>query len=66
MVPHGILAAQARLTVYLMLDLDSQADRLASLGDHRRGRGCLYIKRLSDIDMGVLEDLIRASCGGSR
>ena len=28
------------------------------LGKHRRGKGCLYIKRLSQIDMAVLERLI--------
>lgn len=31
------------------------------LGKHRRGKGCLYIKRLPAIDLGVLEVLIRQS-----
>jgi len=29
-----------------------------ALGKHRRGKGCLYVKRLADIDMGALEALI--------
>lgn len=33
-------------------------DDLASLGRWRRGKGCLYVKRLSDIDIAVLEALI--------
>ena len=33
------------------------ADVMA-LGRHRRGKGCLYVKRLADIDMGALEALI--------
>lgn len=30
----------------------------SALGKHRRGKGCLYVKRLSGIDMAVLERLI--------
>jgi hypothetical protein len=33
---------------------------LAKLGKHRRGKSCLYVKKLADIDMGVLELLVRA------
>ena len=33
---------------------------LAQLGRHRRGKGCLYVKKLADVDMGVLETLVRA------
>lgn len=36
-----------------------KADGLARLGKHKMGKGCLYVKRLSDIDLAVLEDLIR-------
>jgi hypothetical protein len=48
----------------LVLYLPSSADRddlLARLGKHAEGRGCLYIKRLSDVDMGVLETLVRSA-----
>lgn len=31
---------------------------LPGLGRHRRGKGCLYVKRLSDIDMAVMDALI--------
>ena len=31
---------------------------LAKLGKHRKGKSCLYIKRLSDIDTGVLRRLM--------
>ncbi len=69
----GFSPRKQALTLYLMLDLDRQEQALASLGKHKRGRGCLYIKRLSDIDADVLGGLIRASsaqggdasCGGS-
>ena len=34
---------------------------LARLGKHRRGKGCLYLKRLGDVDLEVLQALIAAS-----
>jgi hypothetical protein len=47
--------AQA-LTVYVMGGLRFQADRLARLGRHKvSGGGCLYLRRLADVDTGVLE-----------
>ena len=58
----GFSPRKRALTVYLMLDLDRQKEALAALGRHRRGKGCLYIRRLADIDTQVLEDLIRSSC----
>ena len=35
--------------------------RLARLGKHETGKGCLYIKKLADVYMGVLEDLVVAA-----
>lgn len=38
-----------------------RAALLAQLGKHREGKGCVYIKRLSDVDAGVLAQLCEAS-----
>jgi hypothetical protein len=35
--------------------------RLARLGKHSTGKGCLYINKLADVDAGVLEELVRAA-----
>ena len=51
----GFSPRKAELVFYLA-GLDD-AD-FATLGKHRRGKGCLYVKRLSAIDMAVLEALI--------
>ena len=48
--------AQA-LTLYGVLP-NTQSNRLAQLGKHQTGKGCLYIKRLADIDTAVLQQLI--------
>lgn len=49
------------LTIYLALeDIKDKDELLAKLGKHKvSGRTCLYIKRLSDVDLQVLEELLR-------
>lgn len=50
------------LTLYIMTGLDQYQDLLARLGKHKKtGKGCLYIKRLSDVDQTVLRELIQES-----
>jgi hypothetical protein len=41
-------------------------ERLARLGKHSTGKGCLYINKLADVDAGVLEELVQAAWQGSR
>ena len=36
-------------------------DRLARLGKHSPGNGCLYINKLADVDAGVLEEMVAAA-----
>ena len=49
------------LTLYIMSGADSHTELLKKLGKHSVGGGCLYIKRLSDIDLPTLKKLIRES-----
>ena len=49
------------LTLYVMSGKGSHTDLLAKLGKHSVGRGCLYLKRLSDVDVPTLEKLIKAA-----
>jgi hypothetical protein len=50
---------KANLTLYLSLGRGVDENLLAKLGKHKMGMGCLYIKRLSDVDEGVLKKLIK-------
>ncbi len=52
--------AQA-LTLYIMSGFDGYDDLLARLGKHSTGKSCLYIKRLSDVDLDVLRELVAES-----
>lgn len=57
----GFSPRKRELTLYLMAGFEGQEELLDQLGRHRIGKGCLYVKRLSDVDMKVLEKLVRAS-----
>jgi hypothetical protein len=43
--------------------IDSQDPLLAKLGKHTTGKACIYIKRLEDVDMSVLERIVKRSYG---
>ncbi|RZL24235.1 MAG: DUF1801 domain-containing protein [Rhodococcus sp. (in: high G+C Gram-positive bacteria)] len=57
----GFSPRATALTLYLSLDFDEHASTLGRLGKHKIGKGCLYVKRLSDIDRSVLEELVTES-----
>ena len=44
-----------------MTGFEPHPDLMARLGTHSTGTSCLYIKRLSDIDLDVLRELVVAS-----
>ena len=49
------------LTIYIMSGFDRYGHLLEKLGKHSLGKGCLYIKRLQDVDKKVLKELITES-----
>lgn len=49
------------ITVYLMDGTELYADQLAKLGKHKISKVCVYIKKLADIDMSVLEKIVTQS-----
>ena len=57
----GFSPRKQNLTLYIMGYLEFYTDILENLGKHKHGKGCLYIKKLEDIDVTVLETLIKTS-----
>ncbi|MFE6965336.1 DUF1801 domain-containing protein [Agromyces sp. NPDC057679] len=49
------------MTVYLVPGLTEHPELLERLGPHTTGVGCLYMKNLEDVDLEVLEALVRES-----
>jgi hypothetical protein len=56
----GFSPRKANLTLYLM-SMQAHATSLKKLGKHKIGGGCLYINKLEDIDMKILEGIIKDS-----
>lgn len=57
----GFSPRAQNLTIYIMPGFGAYDDLMKRLGKHRTGKSCLYIKRLSDVDVGVLQRLIDES-----
>lgn len=57
----GFAPRKAALTLYGLTYYGSNADLLDRLGPHTTGKGCVYLKRLDDVDREVLEELITRS-----
>ncbi|REJ83727.1 MAG: DUF1801 domain-containing protein [Bacteroidetes bacterium] len=57
----GFSPGKSRLSVYVMYDINTETQLLKSLGPHKKGKGCLYINKLSDINLDVLKKLIKKS-----
>lgn len=58
----GFSPRKNSLTLYVLRSgEDKYQDLLSKLGKHTTGKACLYIKRLSDINMNVLEELIKSA-----
>lgn len=60
----GFSPRKANLSLYLSMNIKKHEETLSKLGKHKTGVGCLYINKLEDIDMKVLEELIDASLNG--
>jgi uncharacterized protein DUF1801 len=57
---------KAATVLYGMTGCSEAAALLAKLGKHATGKGCLYIKKLADVDQRVLETLIVKSLAAKR
>lgn len=57
----GFSPRKANLSLHLAGDIKSHADALKKLGKHKTGGGCLYINKLEDVDMKILEGIINAT-----
>ena len=49
------------LTLYIMDGFDEYDELLGRLGKYKLGKSCLYINKLADVDMEVLQELVRKS-----
>jgi len=57
----GFSPRKQDLTLYVMMGFEKYDELMNQLGKHRKGKSCLYIKRLSDIHVPTLKKLIKRS-----
>jgi hypothetical protein len=57
----GFSPRKQNLTLYLVPGFDAYGSLLERLGKHTTGKVCLYIKKLEDVDLDVLRELVRLS-----
>ena len=63
----GFASRKGDITIYGVVAEDADPATLIALGKHKRGKGCLYVKHLADVNLDVLErligDAVRAKLG---
>lgn len=57
----GFSPRKTDLTIYVMAGFEEFAELMARLGKFKTGKSCLYVKKLADIDLTLLRQLIAAS-----
>ena len=55
----GFSPRKGSLSLYIMPGYQDYGDILDRLGKHKMGKACLYINKLADVDMDVLEELVK-------
>ncbi|MCU1263942.1 MAG: hypothetical protein JWM21_260 [Acidobacteria bacterium] len=61
----GFSPRKTDLTLYIMQGTDAFPDLLKRLGKHKARKSCLYIKKLADVDLDVLRELLKQSVAKS-
>lgn len=57
----GFSPRKGKISLYLTFDADKLTKQFPDLGKYKTGKGCIYINKLSDIDIRQLESLIRTA-----
>ena len=62
----GFSPRKAKMVLYIMPGFSGVDDLMTRLGKHKVGKSCLYVNKLADVDMEVLEELVRQSVAHMR
>ena len=62
----GFAARGRELVVYIAPDFEGRDVLLAKLGEHKTGKVCVYIRRLANVDLKVLEKLVAKSVADTK
>lgn len=62
----GFSSRKGDISIYGTASAPAHEELLVRLGKHKMGKGCLYIRKLADVDVKVLEQLVAAAVGVKR
>ncbi len=62
----GFSSRKGDISLYLTASFPGQDELLTRLGKHKRSKGCLYIRRLADVDLEVLEKVVAGALAQRR
>jgi Domain of unknown function (DU1801) len=62
----GFSPRKAATVLYSVMGFSGSEAFLAKLGKHTTGKGCLYLKKLADVDQKVLEEMVAKSVAATR
>lgn len=57
----GFSPRKGKLSLYVTFDALKLTSKFPNLGKYKLGKGCIYINKLADVDMGELEKLVRVA-----
>ncbi len=57
----GLAARSTAIVLYLTANFDQRETLLKQFGKHKTGKGCIYIQKLEDIDLEILEKMVNNS-----
>lgn len=57
----GFSPRKQNLTIYIMSGFENEKELLSQLGKHKLGKSCLYINKLEDVDLNILEKIVKAN-----
>ena len=62
----GFASRSNAITLYLATEFDKKEELLQKFGKHKTGKGCIYLKKLEDINVPVLKEMITISVQNMR
>ncbi|GAA4307644.1 hypothetical protein GCM10023149_01240 [Mucilaginibacter gynuensis] len=57
----GFAPRKPSISLYMMVGFEGKDELLARFGKYKAAKGCIYIKKLDDVDTEVFKDIISAS-----
>ena len=57
----GFSPRKAAISLYVYLSEENREKLLSKLGKHKAAKGCIYIKKLTDVDVEILKEMVSAS-----